>query len=166
MIKKILFTVFIGAVGVGLFLYIKNQRVVIKDSNEKVLKFKKYYQVYNQWIKNKSEGYSIEQVLTDLGYKNIAIYGNGEIGCRLYEDLRNCDIKVSCFIDKKANDLTLYNEDDIAVYGIDEVDKYKDVDAIIVTTVNIYEEIEQQLLNRSVNCDIRSLEDLLINMTI
>lgn len=160
--KKILLsiTIIVGIIDMLLLLYIKNQRKLVKESNEKVFKFKKYYQLYNQWIKSKTEDFSFETVLLSSGYSNIAIYGNGEIGCRLYDELKGTKVKVSCFIDKKANDITLYSEDNISVFGIDETDKYGNVDAIIITPVNIYDEINEQLMEKNINSDIVSIEEI------
>lgn len=151
----------LAAAAAGTAVYVRCLRRLIKEANEKVLKFKQYYYVYNQWIKNYIDQYSVEKAMLDHGYRTITIYGNGEIGNRLYEALKDSEVKVKCFIDKKADDYTKYNEDGIAVYGINEADEYADVDAIIVTTVNIFEEIEQKLRDNNVKCDIVSLDDVL-----
>lgn len=160
--KQIFAVTAVLAAGVGLFVYIRNLRNVVRNANDKVLKFKKYYQVCNQWIKNKHENYSLVNAILERGYRNITIYGNGEIGSRLYEELKDSkDIKIVSFIDKKAESFTRYTEAGIAVYSIEEVDKYVNVDVIIVTTVNIFEEIKERLLEQGVKCDIISLEDLM-----
>jgi lactate dehydrogenase-like 2-hydroxyacid dehydrogenase len=159
--KHIIMIAALTAAAAGITIYIRSLKKLMREANEKVLKFKQYYYVYNQWIKNCIDQYSVEKAMLDHGYRTITIYGNGEIGNRLYEALKDSEVKVKCFIDKKADDYTKYNEDGIAVYGINEADEYEDVDAIIVTTVNIFEEIEQKLRENNVKCDIVSLDDVL-----
>ncbi len=161
-IRNVIVVIAAGIIATGVLLYIKGQKKLILEANERVQKLKSYYKVYNQWIKNNIDHYSIEKAMLDHGYRTISIYGNGEIGSRLYEELKGTEVKVSCFIDKKADDFTRYNEDGIVVRSIEDVGEYSNVDAIIVTTVNIFEEIEKKLLEKGVQCNIISLEDLLI----
>lgn len=161
--RYLLIPVIIGALGAGFYYYNYNQKKIIQEANEKILKFKKYYQVLNQWIRNNIEHYSLEQAILDRGYHNIAIYGYGEIGNRIYDDLKQSEkIKITCFIDKMAEKFTRYNEDGVPVYSINEAQEYSNVNVIIVTTVNIYKEIEQLLKELKLPCEIISFEDLII----
>lgn len=161
--KKVLLLSVISIIfGVVFFLYNKNQNKVVKEANEKIFKFKKYYQVLNQWIKNYINHYSLEQALLAKNYHNIAVYGHGEIGSRICEELKGSEeVKITCFIDKMAEKFTRYTEEGIAVYSANEICQFNKVDAIIVTTVNIFGEIRQLLADNGVTCDIVSLEELI-----
>ncbi len=159
--KKIL-AVIAGALAISnmaLIVYSRIQKKSLKEVNSKYQKFKKYYQVYNSWIFNSNKKISMEDLIKKMNLKNIAIYGCGEMGTRLYESLSGTDIQVKFFIDKTAGDVPM-NIDDMAVYGIDDGEYLKEIDAIIVTPVFQFEEIVDEL--QKVNSDILvySIEDL------
>ncbi len=150
-----------GMITLGLLLFIKFQRKIIKDSNEKLLKFKKYYQLYNIWIQNKSKGYSFAEKLISKGYNKIAIYGNGEIGCRLYDELKETEVQVIYFIDKIANDLDLTYDEGIPVISVNNMVNYdSNIDVIVITTINIMDEITE-LLKNTTTCNAISIEELI-----
>lgn len=69
-------------------------------NGRKHLKFAKYYQVFDKWIANINQNISCETLLKDMGIKKIAIYGNGEVGCRLAESLKDTSIEIKCIIEK------------------------------------------------------------------
>lgn len=128
------------------------QQKTINEKGKKVDKFKTYYNMLNQWLILKQENKSLEKYFIDNGYHTIAIYGIGEVGNRLYDELKNTDIKVEYAIDKEA--FSAYSG--IEVFQID--DELPKVDAIVVTAVFAFEEIEENL-KKNVDCPIISLED-------
>ena len=65
-----------------------------------------------------------------------------------------CEIQIAYAIDKNAN--SIYS--DINVITMD--DNLEDVDAIVVTAITFFDEIEEQLQSK-VSCPIISLEDIL-----
>ncbi len=110
-------------------------------------------QVMNQWIINKQEGKSLVTFFEENGYKTIAIYGMSYLGERLEDELRDSGIKVAYAIDKNAENIYA----DVEVR--DPKDAMDDVDAVIVTSVFFFDEIEEQLEN-VFDCPIISLEDI------
>ncbi len=159
--KQFIFLLFImGILSTAFLMYIKFQKDMIKDLNSRLLKFKKYYQLYNVWIQNKRMGLSISKNIIKKGYSKIAIYGNGEVGCRLYEELKGTEVQVAFFIDKIANDMEMQHDENIPVIGIAGIKKDLDIDAVVITTINIFDEIMSNL-NSIVTCDIISIEELL-----
>ena len=88
------------------------------------------------------------------GYNNIAIYGMSYVGETLLNELTGSEIDVKYAIDKKANEM--YS--DIELFSPD--DKLKEVDAVIVTAITFYEEIEEMLAEK-MDCPILSLENIL-----
>lgn len=110
-------------------------------------------QVMNQWIINKQEGKSLVTFFEENGYKTIAIYGMSYLGERLEDELRGSGIKVAYAIDKNAENIYA----DVEVR--DPKDVMDDVDAVIVTSVFFFDEIEEQLEN-VFDCPIISLEDI------
>ncbi|MFT4144617.1 MAG: hypothetical protein QM644_09200 [Mobilitalea sp.] len=155
----IFLSVIAGILSVGLLMYIRFQKIMIKDLNGRLLKFKNYYNLYNVWIQSKLEGFSFSEKLMSAGYNKIGIYGNGEIGCRLYEELKGSDVQVSFFVDKLANDMEILHDENVPVITVNNLNNNCDVDVIIITTVNIFDEIKG-LVEENTSCEIISVEDL------
>ncbi len=110
-------------------------------------------QVMNQWIINKQEGKSLVTFFEENGYKTIAIYGMSYLGERLEDELRDSGIKIAYAVDKNAENIYA----DVEVR--DPEDAMDEVDAVIVTSVFFFDEIEEQLEN-VFDCPIISLEDI------
>jgi hypothetical protein len=108
----------------------------------------------NQWVKVKQEGKNLASYFEKNGYKKIAIYGMSYAGETLVDELKGSDIKVAYGIDQKAN--SLYSDVDIVTMD-DELEK---VDAIVVTAITYFDEIEDKL-SEKIDCPIVSLEDIL-----
>lgn len=143
----------IGATVVGKF-----NKDVIEDKDKKIDKFKSYYNMLNQWLILKQEGKSIEKYFIDNGYKTIAVYGMGEMGNRLYDELKNSTVvEIKYAIDKNA--AGTYSELDV----IDVDDEMNEVDAIIVSAIFAFDEIEEELREK-INCPIISLEDVVYDV--
>ena len=106
----------------------------------------------NQWVKVKQEGKGL--AVETNGYKKIAIYGMSYAGETLVDELKNTGITVAYGIDKRAD--SLYADLDI----VSMEDGLGDVDAIVVTAITFFDEIEEQLLEK-IDCPILSLEDIL-----
>ncbi len=146
------FSTLIGAVaGFAGSSYLGNKKV--EQKAEKVDKFKGYYNMLNQWLILKQEGKTLEKYFLDNGYKTIAIYGMGEMGNRLYDELKGTSVEVKYAIDKNA--ASTYSE----LTVIDPDDDYEPVDAVIVSAIFAFDEIEEQLSGK-LDCPIVSLEDV------
>lgn len=141
-----------GTVGQG---YLKNK--VIRERNDKVDKFKSYYNMLNQWLVLKQEGKSLEQYFVENNISTIAIYGMGEMGNRLYDELKNSNIEVKYAIDKNAD--STYSE--LEVYELE--DSLDEVDAIIVTAIFAYDEIEESI-SEVVDYNTINLEDIVYSI--
>ena len=141
-----------GAVAVG-----KVTGGTIDEKKKKIDKFKSYYNMLNQWLLIKQKGGSLDKYFKENGYHKIAIYGMGEMGERLYDELKNTEVKVEYAIDQAAE--SVYSE--LKVIGKEE--DFAPVDAIIVTAVFAFDEIEEELREK-VNCPILSLEDVVYEM--
>ena len=122
-------------------------------------KFRRYYELSNQWLKACYDGYCLDDYFREHGYKRIAIYGMGEFANRLIEALQETDIEVSYGIDK--NMWQAFAEIDIV--GMDECNYFGNIDCIVVTPIHIYQEIKETLKEKC-NCDIISLEDIMAGL--
>lgn len=147
--------ILIGSIGSGLLITHLNN-ISIKEKNSKINKYRSYYEILNRWLILKQEGKSLEKYLLDNGYKNIAIYGMGELGNRLYDELKSSSVKVKYAMD--TNYSGKYAELDIK----DLEDDLPEVDIIIVTATFAFDEISGKL-GKAVDCLIVPLEDVVYN---
>lgn len=108
----------------------------------------------NQWVKVKQEGKNLAAYFEQNDYKKIAIYGMSYVGETLVEELKGSNIQIVYGIDKNAD--TIYA--DIDVVTLEDV--LEEVDAVVVTAITFFDEIERQLVQR-MDCPILSLEDIL-----
>ena len=137
---------------------IKNERKEgFVGSDDKYIKFKKYYTLMNKWFLNKCNNIGIEIFFENAGYKDIAVYGIGELGKNLLLDLKCVDINVKYIIDKSA-EYSCIGMDKYIVHDLN--DNLEDVDAVIVTPIANFDEIKK-VLEEKVKCPIISLEDVI-----
>lgn len=135
--------------------------VVGKKVSKKVQKNKAYaekhlalFLMMNQWVKVKQEGKQLAAYFEQNHYKRIAIYGMSYAGETLVDELKDTGIEVAYGIDQKADSLFA----DIDIVSVDDLQN--DVDAIVVTAITFFDEIEEKL-SEKVDCPIISLEDVL-----
>lgn len=142
----------IGAGAVGKVSMGKTQKM--KSMSDKHLAL---FLMMNQWVKVKQEGKNLSLYFEQNGYKKIAVYGMSYAGETLVDELKGTGIDVAYAIDKKFD--SIYSDVDI-VSMEDELEK---VDAIVVTAITFFDEIEEQLLEK-IDCPIISLEDILFEV--
>lgn len=140
-----------AAAGAGSTSYYKDKK--IEEKNEKVLKFKGYYNMLIQWLKLKQEGKGLESFFKKNGYKKIAVYGMGEMGNLLCSELIGTDTEILYVVDR--NDKQIYTN----IRLISNEDDFEPVDAMIVTATFAFDEIRDEIEEK---CDfpIISLEDV------
>lgn len=117
----------------------------------------KYVENYNtllRFVHWKKNGNSLDKRLVERGYTSVAIYGMGEIGGFLCDELmasKNVDVK--------------YVIDNSEVFSEIEVKTMKDplspVDAIIVCVPYAYETIKSELQKKGMN-NVLSINDILV----
>lgn len=122
--------------------------------DKKTEKFKQYYYMMNEWLRLRQEGKTLEKYFLDNDYKSIAIYGMGEVGNRLYYELKDSSIYIEYVVDKNAG----FVSDDLEIMDID--DDLGSVDAIIVTATFAFDEIVNDIDDK-VSFPIISLEDII-----
>ncbi|MBD5549025.1 MAG: hypothetical protein HDQ97_16835 [Lachnospiraceae bacterium] len=108
----------------------------------------------NQWVKVKQEGKNLSAYFEKNNYKKIAIYGMSYAGETLIDELKDTGVEVAYGIDQKAD--SIYAEVDIVSVN----SLLEDVDAVIVTAISFFDEIEEKL-SEKLDCPIISLEDIL-----
>ena len=108
----------------------------------------------NQWVKVKQEGKNLSEYFEKNGYHKIAIYGMSYAGETLVDELTGTRTEVVYGIDRNAN--SIYSDVDIVPMD----DNLAEVDAVVVTAISFFDEIEEKL-SEKVDCPIISLEDIL-----
>lgn len=108
----------------------------------------------NQWVKVKQEGKNLAEYFEKNGYKKIAVYGMSFAGETLVDELRDTGIETAYGIDQKAGQIYA----DVDVLSVE--DDLDEVDAVVVTAITFFDEIEEKL-SEKMGCPILSLEDVL-----
>ncbi len=145
-----------GAIGSGI--------AVSQKETEKIMAVKKMsdkhlglYLMMNQWVKVKQHGKNVADYLLSNGYKKIAIYGMSYVGETLLEELKDTEVTIAYGIDKNFDNI--YSNIKI----ISDDDEMDAVDAVIVTPISFFDDIEDKL-NDKLDCPIISIEDILFEL--
>lgn len=129
----------------------KDKMNIIRSYRDKHLEL---FLMMNQWVKVKQQGINLADFFVKNGYKKIAIYGMSYAGETLVDELKGSEVTVAYGIDKNAD--SIYADVDI----VSMEDNLEEVDAIVVTAITFFDEIEEKL-SEKVDCAIISLEDVL-----
>lgn len=141
-----------AAVGAGAVKKVESEKLnKMRSMSNKHLEL---FKMMSQWVKVKQEGKNLSSYLEKNGYKKIAVYGMSYAGEALINELENSEIAVAYGIDRNAESLYA----DIDIVSID--DDLEEVDAVVVTAITFFDEIEEKL-SQKIDCPIISLEDIL-----
>lgn len=133
---------------------------VVDNTRKKTTKIDRnynYYTIIYQWINLKNDGKVLEQYFQDKGFKSIAIYGMGELGCLFVREMYRENGILKYAIDKNAGSIN----SSIRVVGID--DEFERVDLIVVTLPEYYESIKSDLAERT-EIPVISIEDVIFGL--
>lgn len=127
--------------------------------------YEQYYYITNTWVKIKNNGLGLENYFQRNDIQTIAIYAAGELGTRVYEELKNTNIKIKYFTDKKVIDNNAVMEFNGApIVNIKNYKEKNDVDAVIVTPTFYMESIEKDLKKLGITKPIISLEKIISDL--
>lgn len=154
--RKKLILLNLGFVMFFMYIYIKIIKKMIKINKDNKIKKDKLYKNYMlliEWLSWKNQGKSVSEWLLRHGIKTIAIYGMGELGNRLYEELKNSngEIKMVYAVDKDI----LFSFSELPILSLE--DDLPKTDAIIVTPFFAFNSIEKELKNKIPDVSIISL---------
>lgn len=133
----------------------KSKESQYKELRDRLAKFEDYFAVSNKWLKNRNMGIDILDYFRQHNYETIAIYGMGELGKRLYEELKNQGKEVAFVLDRCARGI----DPNMNVCSIDE--RLPDVDVIVITPTFDYASIEEQL-KKVTDTKIVSIKDVVM----
>lgn len=123
---------------------------------QKKSKYMSYYYSCNQWLKNRNNGIKLADYLLHTGIHSIAVYGMGELGARLCEELADSNVEITFIIDQGGGTF-----EGIANRTLE--DDWEDVDMIIVTAIYDYDDILDRIHMVKPECNVISLEKLLLS---
>lgn len=115
------------------------------------------YLMMNRWVEVKQEGKNLVDYFNKNNYKTIAIYGMNYAGERLLNELKDSEVTVKYGIDQRAD--AIYTDIDV----ITVEDELPEVDAVVVTPIFFFDEIQSKLSDK-IDCAVISLEDILYEL--
>ncbi|MBQ9609459.1 MAG: hypothetical protein IJV15_08465, partial [Lachnospiraceae bacterium] len=98
------------------------------------------FNLLRDWMMLKQSGVNPGDKFIAKGYKHIAVYGMGDVGKLLIEELKYSDVKVLYSIDRNPR----IGYKDVKIYGLSE-EEYPAVDAIVVTVAWDMENVLKKL---------------------
>ena len=125
-----------AAAGAAAVKKFSQQKVEVKD--KKVDKFKSYYNMLNQWLTIRQEGGSLSEYFDKNDFVKIAVYGLGEMGSRLIDELKGTKTEIVYGIDKNIENAF----SGVQVYSLENVPMDEKVDVVVVTAVFAFDEIK------------------------
>lgn len=143
-----------AGIAAGWMITKKKYKKEVEWRDARIDKFKNYFDLTNEWIRLKNQGIRLEKFFMDNGWSEIAIYGMGELGNRLAEELKNSSITVKYAIDRKTG--MTHPEIEVLELG----DTLPPVDVIVITPFFMYDVIEEELMDL-VSYSIVSIEDVI-----
>lgn len=121
---------------------------------------KKKFDLMCQWMKLKIQGISLMEFFQDRGIQSIAIYGMGEIGQLIYDELAMND---EAFIRYAIDRSGMRYVESLPIYCLDR--DLPRVDAIVITPVLITDQLEEQIYETLGECVTFVFEELLYELS-
>ena len=146
----------IGMVG-GIYVCAKALRSDHGNMLSKLRRADDYYHVLVQWMRNKYNGNRLSNYFIKHGYSKVAIYGMGEIGDLLYEELLAEGFKVEYSIDQIGGSHIK------ELRGYTLKDELPEVDAIVITPIFAMDSICNSLQNKT-NAKLVSLKEIIYDL--
>lgn len=141
----------------------KKQKEQIGKDRQLCNRYKSYYFLTNQWLRNKQQEKDVSMFFKDRQYKKIAVYGCGSIGELFYQDIKEVnDIDVVCFIDGERIEDT-YGDKNIKILHPENIDFFN-IDVIVVTPICEFDEIKKKLVQAGCTVPVLSLEEIVFGI--
>lgn len=121
---------------------------------------KKKFDLMCQWMKLKIRDISLMEFFQDRGIQSIAIYGMGEIGQLMYEELA---MEKEAFVRYAIDRSGMRYVESLPTYCLDR--DLPKVDAIVITPVLITDQLEEQIYETLGECVTFVFEELLYELS-
>ena len=127
----------------------------IKQKEEQELKYAELTRLLAQWVNLKQNKKELKKYFLENDFRKIAVYGVSYVGKCLIRELQDTEIEIVYVIDQRGDAVDL--EEEIRLFHPD--DELEAVDAVIVTSVYYFEQIEKKL-EKKIDCPIISVSDI------
>lgn len=125
------------------------------NERDNTLLLNSLFKLLANFLKLKHESKDLSKYFEDNYIKTVAVYGIGYFGKEIYKELLELkNIKVLYAIDKNAQSI---ENSELKIFKL--TDELPPVDAIVVTPIQYYNEIEKDLYKKGINNTI-SIEDI------
>lgn len=112
----------------------------IEEREKIIYKYRQMKIILYGWLERKRDHRPIENELLEKGMNRIAIYGVGELGKLLYDELEKTSIQVMAGVDQRAIDYK-----NLVVIPINKCAELDKIDAIINTVTSEEVEVEKMI---------------------
>lgn len=136
-----------------------SKKETVKNHMLESKKYKRLFCMMSRWIQLKQKGKSLAEWFLLNNYKNIAIYGLGNVGECLVAELKDSPIRIIYGIDQSSGIRCSLKT------VITPEREFKKVDAIIITAIIYAEEIRKEFAKK-VDCPFISIEDIIYNIVL
>ena len=126
---------------------------------QKVDKALREMKLFEQWLLVKQDGKQISDYFQKKAINTIAIYGMGNIGERLYDELKDQNGIVKYAVDQKGKRIC----SEIEVHPGVDIGGRRNMKKIVVTTVHCFEEVKKNI-SEMTDIPVLSLEEILYEM--
>jgi FlaA1/EpsC-like NDP-sugar epimerase len=136
-----------------------------KEKNKKLdfeASKKQYYvNVLSRWIRLSLDGRTIGKYLSQKGLLKVAVYGWGDLGKCICDDICNTsNVEIMYIVDRNADKIA-----DCKYSVVSQVNKIEDnVDLLIVTPFMEFEQIKRNMIKDGFTSEIVSLEDIVYDL--
>lgn len=132
------------------------------DDKDLIAKNEFLIQILNRMLFLKQRGKHISDYLQEEDIKTVSIWGCSDIGQRVYDELKESEIKVICAIDEKPAERNLPVRTVDAT--MEQAQLISQSDAIIITPVLHLTEILDKISEMNITCKIYSIDKILMEM--
>ena len=131
----------------------------IAPNHSKENDYYKMYHVLRKW--NIVGNDSVVKWLCRRRYRNVAVYGMGDLGQKLNHDLESTKIHVQYAMDQYAGGMTA----NVPIVRADSFLEMPEVDIVIVTVISSYDAVKKDLMSQGCSSDkIISLQQIIDDM--
>lgn len=141
----------------GMWKIIVKAGKTIERKSKLVDKYKLYYCLNNRWISLKESNKRLSEYFWGNQIKSIAVYGLGDVGLNLCNEIRKDGIEIRYAFD---NQLIRYDSL-IPIRKLE--DELDEVDAVVVTIPDEFEAIRDRL-SKKFSCPIISIDDIIYSV--
>ena len=139
----------------SIFDYKKKYEEAEFNNKRNYLKF----QIINQWMRLRTRGVGLGEFFSDRKIKTISIYGLGELGELIYEEMtKQADVNVLFAIDRNR-----IEADNLMVFSLDDIPNAPD--AVVISPVLNIDEIEDKIYEKLGEIPTYTLEEIIYELS-